>query len=245
MGTEALCVALLALLALVALTAPIALVAWPWRVEATLKATTSASAISLAGGLDVARLSASAAAILGGPGVVAIHLRGRELWRRPIPQVSVEALLVWIDELVSKPATKESVLGRLAGRVKTWLLPRSDLADLPELGLRVLLGLREVSLRGTVTCGFSDPALTGKAAAWLFPIAGVLAPFGLLDVDLDWSGRDRLDGTVEVSFRFVPARVAFECLRFAWHHVHVRGTRALVSRTLAVLPDHHPMNGHS
>jgi hypothetical protein len=232
MGIEA----LLACVALVALAALIALVARPWRVEATLKATTSASAISLAGGLDVAGLSASAAAILGGPGVVAVHLRARELWRRPIAHVSVDSLLAWFDELLSKPAAKESALGRLAGRAKTWLLARTDLADLPELGLRVLLGLRDVSLKGTVTCGFSDPALTGKAAAWLFPIAGVLAPFGLLEIGFDWSGRDRLDGTVEVSFRFVPARVALEGLRFAWHHVHLRGTPALDSSTLPALP---------
>jgi len=222
--------------ALVAVAALIALIARPWRVEATLKATTSASAVSLAGGLEVARLSASAAAILGGPGVIAVHLRARELWRRPITRVSVEAILTWIDERLSKPAAPETTLGRLARRAKTWLLARTDLTDLPELGLRVLFGLQDVSLKGSLTCGFSDPALTGKAAAWLFPVAGVLAPFGLLEVDLDWSGRTRIDGSIEVSFRFVPARVALEGLRFAWHHVHLRGPRALVSSTLPRLP---------
>ena len=108
------------------------------------------------------------------------------------------------------------------------------MTELPELGLRVLFGLRELSLRGAVTCGFSDPALTGKAAAWLFPIAGVLAPFGVIDVSFDWSGRSRVDGTVDISFRVVPARLAVEGLRFAWHHVHLRPTtsRALTSPTM-------------
>ena len=226
-------VALLASATIVALVALVALVAWPWRVEATLKATTSASAISLAAGLDVARLSASAAAILGGPGVVAIHLRARELWRRPIAQVTVEAFLHGLQELLARPTTKKSALRRAADRAQAWLIARTDVSDLPGLGVRVLLGLRDVSFHGAITCGFSDPALTGKTAAWLFPIAGVLAPVGALDVSFDWTGRNRLDGAASVSFRVVPARVALEGLRFAWHHLHLRSAPALVSPTMS------------
>ena len=195
------------------LAALLALAAWPWRVEATLKATTRESAVSLAGGLELAGLSGSAAAILGGPGVVAIHLRARELWRRPIAHVSVEAL---IDLLLSSPSKPKPA------KKPTWLLSRTDVAELPGLGLRVVLGLRDVSFQGAITCGFSDPVITGKAAAWLFPIAAVLAPLGTLDVSFDWSGRDRLDGGVDISFRVVLARVVLEALRFARHHVHLR-----------------------
>ena len=225
-------VALLALSMLVVLVVLVVLFAWPWRVEATLKAITNESSISLAGGLEVAGLSASGAAILGGPGVVAVHLRARELWRRPIARISLEALLDWVDALLSKPASPSGVVGRVLLRVKNWLLPRTDLAELPELGLRVFLDLRDVSFHGAITCGFSDPALTGKTAAWLFPLAGVLAPLGVLDVSFDWSGRNRLDGAVDVSFRVVPARVAVQGLRFAWHHVHVRSVIAPVSSTI-------------
>jgi hypothetical protein len=205
-------------------------VAWPWRVEATLKAATHASNVSLAGGLELAGLSGSAAAILGGPGVVAIHLRARELWRRPISHVSLDALLTWLEQ--PSPTVSPSRVARLSKRAKEALLARTDVAALPELGLRVLASLRDLSLRGAIKCGFSDPAVSGKAAAWLYPMAGVLAPFGDLDVSIDWSGRNILDGAFDVSFRIVPARVALEGLRFARHHVHLRRKSATVSSTL-------------
>ncbi len=199
---------------LLALIALIALLSWPWRVDATAKALSSPSSISLAGGVDLAGFSASAAAILGGPGVVAIHLRGRELLRRPF---SLDALLAG---RAGGPAEPAGLAGRLRRRGGAWLLERTDLADLPELGLRVLESLREVSLRGAFTCGFRDPALTGMVASWLFPLAGILAPLGVLDVSIDWTGRRRLDGAVELSFRFVPARLLLEGVRFVRHHVH-------------------------
>lgn len=207
--------------AVVVLLGIVALAAWPWRVEATLKAATRASAVSVAAGLSLAGVSASAAAIVGGPGVIAVHFRAREMWRRPIANVTVEAALIWLDELLARPAAPEkSFISRLVQRTKAWLLPRTDMADLPELGVRVLGGLRDVALRGAFTCGFSDPALTGKTAAWLYPLAGVLSPLGAFDVSIDWSGKTVVDGDVEVSVRIVPARVAFEGLRFARHHVH-------------------------
>ena len=169
----------------------------------------------------MAGLSGSAAAILGGPGVIAVHFRARELWKRPVASVTVDAALAWLDELLARPAKKDDgVIARLLTRVKDWLLPRTDLTSLPDLGLRVIGGLRDVSLRGAFTCGFADPALTGKAAAWLYPLAGVLSPLGTLDVALDWSGKTVIDGDAEVSVRMAPARVALEGLRFARHHIH-------------------------
>lgn len=210
----------------------VAVALWPWRVEATLKAISGPSAVSLAGGLEVAGLSGSAAAILGGPGVVAVHLRGRELLRRSIAHVSVESVLDWLEKPAA-PRPSPSTASRFAQRAKEALLARTDLAALPELGLRVLLDLRDVSLHGALQCGFADPALTGKAAAWLYPIAGALAPLGTLDVTFDWSGRTVLDGEVELSFRIVPARVAVEGLRFARRNVHLRRKGATASSTMA------------
>lgn len=214
-------------IAIGALLALVALLAWPWRVEATLKATTRGSETSLAAGFEIASLSGSAAAILGGPGILAVHLRARELWRRPISHVTLEAILDWLAE----PAPPEGAMSRLARRAKEALLARTDVAELPELGLRILLDLRDLSLRGTMCCGFSDPALTGKTAAWLYPIAGLLAPLGTFDVSFDWTGRSVLDGAVEVSFRVVPGRVALEGLRFARHHVHLRRKSAAAAPT--------------
>jgi MFS family permease len=196
------------------------LLARPWRVEITAKAVTKGSAISLAGGVGFVGFSASAAAILGGPGVLALHFRGRERWRRPIANVSVDAFFAWIDELLSRPKSPPGRLARLAKRAKEWVAPRTDLAELPDLGLRIVLGLRRPALEGAITCGFADPALTGKTAAVLYPLAGVLAPLGAIDVSLDWSGRTRLDGAVELSFGVVPARVTFQLLRFARYHFH-------------------------
>ena len=192
-----------------------------WRVEATLKASTRSSAISVAAGFSALGVSASAAAILDGPGVLAVHLRGRQLWRRPIARVSVEAVLLWIDEQLSKPVPqRESRLGRVLGRVRQWLLPRTDLSALPDLGLRLVGGLRAPSLGGAITCGFADPAVTGGVAAWLYPLAGMLAPFGLVDVSMDWSGKDLIEADVEASCGVVPARAIYETLRFTRRHVH-------------------------
>ena len=36
--------------------------------------------------------------ILGGTGVLAVHVRSRERWRRVVPEVSTEALLVWLEQ---------------------------------------------------------------------------------------------------------------------------------------------------
>lgn len=193
-----------------------------WRVEVTLKANTRSSLVSLAGGLSFAGLSASAAAILDGPGVLAVHLRKRELWRKPIAKVSLEAILVWIDEQLSKPPEpkKDSRLLRILHRVKDWLLPRTDLTALPELGMHLLGGLRAPALRAAVTCGFADPAVTGAIAAWLYPLAGVLAPFGDIKVAMDWSGKTILDADVEASCGVVPSRALYQTLRFTRRHVH-------------------------
>jgi hypothetical protein len=97
--------------------------------------------------------------------------------------------------------------------MKDALVARTDLAALPELGLALLGDLREVTIAGRVACGSSDPALTGKAAAWLFPLAAVLSPFGTLDVALDWTGKDVLDAEVEGSFRVVLARARSRAAR--------------------------------
>jgi hypothetical protein len=205
---------------IVFLTAPLLVLVWPWRIEATLKATTRAAVISLAGGLEVAGLSASAAVILGGPGVIAVRLRTRELWRRPIPCASLDALLAWVEELLARPAAPPGLGARIAARAKAWLLPRTDVTALPAFGLRALTALRDVALEGTLVCGFRDAALTGKAAAWLYPLAGVLAPLGALDLRFDWSGQPRLDGDVDLRARVVLLRLGREGLRFARHHIH-------------------------
>jgi hypothetical protein len=220
----------LAALAATVVFATIAVV-WPWRIEAKLKAATNGSAISFAGGIDLAGISASAAAVFGGPGVLAIHLGRREVWRRPISRLTVDAFFEWLNELLSRPPSKKGALGRLLEHAKDALVARTDLSGLLELGVRVLLGLRDVSFEGSITCGFEDPALTGKTAAWLFPIAGVLAPFGTLRVGFDWSGRNCFDGDIDASFRLVPAKVALEGVRFARHHIHARTKTARLSST--------------
>ncbi len=206
-----------------------------WRVEGSLKATTQESVVSLAGGLGAAGFAASAAAILGGPGVLAVHFRARERWRRMVPEVSLEALLRWLEQ-PSPPREPRATTraARVAARAKDGLLARTDTADLPGLGLDVFRGLRDVSVNGTLLCGFEDPTLTGKAAAVLFPLAALLAPFGTFAPSFDWSGRTVIDGGAEISFGVVPARVLRDVLRFAWHHVHLRRKRAAVSSTLPV-----------
>ena len=201
-----------------------------WRVEGSLKTTTQESVVSLAVGLGAAGFAASAAAILGGPGVLAVQFRTRERWRRVVPEVSLEALLVWLEQ----PSPAQEPPGRaarLVTRAKEGLLARTDTAALPGLGLGVLRGLRDVSVNGTLLCGFEDPTLTGKAAAVLFPIAALLAPFGTFEPSFDWSGRTVIDGA-EISFGVVPAKVLRELLRFTWRHVDLRRKRAAVSSTL-------------
>jgi hypothetical protein len=216
-------VAALAVLAGITTAAAVAAAVWPWRVEISWKATTmveSARHISLAAGLEVAGLSASAGAILGGPGVVAVHARERQLWRRAIADVSLDSLLAWL-EAPAAPA-KRGAFGRALSSAKEALLARTDLGALPELGLGLLLGLRAVALRGDIRCGFVDPGTTGRAAAVLYPIAGVLAPFGTFGVSFDFSGREVLEGSADISFRITPARVVGQALRFVWLHVHLR-----------------------
>lgn len=235
-GGWAIVTIVLAAATLAALAAMMIALVRGWRVEATMKVDTGESGIALGGGLELAGLSASGAAILGGPGVLALHLGARQVWQRRIAVVSVDALLAWLDARVTGgPAeAPRTAAGRAIEHAKRWLLARTDLADLPSLGVELLLDLRDVSIRGALLFGSSDPVIAGKAAAWLFPIAGIVAPFGTLDVRLDWSGKNRLDGAVDLAFRFVPARVVLEVLRFARRHVHLRPKSAAVSSTIPV-----------
>jgi hypothetical protein len=193
--------------ALVLLIALAIVLLWPWRVDATAKADTNETMIAVGAGVEVALVSASLAAILDGPGVVALHLRGRRLWQRVIPRVSPEAILAWLESREPKKESKPN-----------WLMQRIDKSLLPEFGLNVLMDLRELTLGGALTCGFADPVLTGKTAAVLYPLAGLLGPFGELDVAFDWSGKRRIDGAFDLSFRVVPARVLVEVVRFARRH---------------------------
>jgi hypothetical protein len=197
-------------LAIVALLATAFVLLWPWRIDATAKADTNETTIAVGAGVDLAGIvSASLAAILDGPGVIAVHLRSRQLWRRAIPCVSIEALVAWLE---GREPTKEP-------SKPNWLVARTDKSALPELGVNVLADLREVSLAGALTCGFADPILTGKTAAVLYPLVGVLGPLGEIDLAFDWSGKRRIDGAFDLSFRVVPARILLELLRFARRHV--------------------------
>jgi hypothetical protein len=194
----------------------------PVRFEATLKATTKAGVVSLGGGVNVAGFSASAAALLGGPGVVAVYFRSRELWRKSISSVSVEALLVWLDKAADQPETPPGRAARVVAKVKAWLLPRTELSYVPDFAAQLLSDLDDLKLHGGLHCGFADPEITGKAAAVLYPLAGVLSPLGLFDVSFDWSGRTVLDGDFDLSFGVVLGRVLRETARFVIRRVHLR-----------------------
>lgn len=194
-----------------------------WPASLTLTAKTKEGLVSLGAGLEISWLSANAAAILGGPGVIMVQLRSRRLYEKRLAGVTVEAALDWFESILDAPEkAPPRFLGRLATRAKDALVARTDLGALPELGTRIALGLRDPSLGGTITCGFSDPALTGKAAAVLFPLAGMLAPVTSIELRFDWSGRTVLDADVEGSCRIVPARIAREAAWFVWNHVHYR-----------------------
>lgn len=192
-----------------------------WRLEASVKAQTQGR-ISLAAGASFAGVSASAAAILGGPGVVVVHFRSRELFRRTASEVTLDALLAFVDDKLSQPPEPETRAGRLAARAKEWALARTDVSELPGLGLAILGDLRDPSLSGSLVCGFSDPGTTGKAAAILYPVAGVIAPLGDFAIQMDWSGRNRIDGDLEASCGVVPARILREVARFSRRHVSLR-----------------------
>lgn len=209
----------------VATVASIAALSWvllrSWRLEATVKARTQGR-ISLAAGASFAGVSASAAAILGGPGVVAVHFRSRELFRKTASEVTLDALLAFVDQKLSEPPEPETRVGRWAARAKEWALARTDVAGLPGLGLAILGDLRDPAISGSLVCGFSDPGTTGKAAAVLYPVAGVVAPLGDFSIQMDWSGRNRIDGDLEASCGVVPARILREVARFTRRHVSLR-----------------------
>ncbi len=226
--------AILGIIAAVCVVVVTTLLFWRYRAEASLTAKTKGGLVSFGAGFELAGLTVSAGAILGGPGVAVVSFRKRELYKHSSSCVSVESVLAWIDGLLSAPKKEPSRLVRLLVGVKDWLLPRTDLEHAPELGVRLLLALRDLRIDGTIQCGFEDPALTGKCAAVLYPLAGMLSPFGTFDVGFDWSGRTVVDADVDASFRVVPVRMLLEALRFARAHVHLR--RKLhdgsVSRTL-------------
>ena len=54
-------------------------VMWPWRIEAKLKATTKASTISFAGGIDMAGIPGTNDALRIGVGVHDVSVRGMHL----------------------------------------------------------------------------------------------------------------------------------------------------------------------
>ena len=140
---------------------------------------------------------------------------------------------MWLEQ-PAPPQEPPGRLARLVAPARDALLARTDMKALPRLGLDVFRGLRDVRVRGTLRCGFEDPTLTGKAAAVLFPLAALVAPFGTFEPSFDWSGRTVIDGGAEISFGVSPALVLREVLRFAWRHVHLRRKQSDVSSTLPV-----------
>jgi len=124
-----------------------------WRGDVSLKAMTKNGLVSLAGGLELFGVSASMAAILGGPGVVSVQWRSRVLYKRSIARVTPDALFEFVDALLEQPKKNEKK------KLPHWLIERTDVGELPELGLRILLDLRDPELSGVLTCGFADPVL--------------------------------------------------------------------------------------
>lgn len=207
--------ALLALASLASLAALIAL--FPWRIAASVRALGTSKSVSLAGGVEVAVVSVSVAAVWNGPAVLAVHLLGRSLWKKT---TTVEALLSALS--TPPPATATAAPSR-GSRLVGWLVERTDLLELPDLARRLLGRLWSPHLRAGLLFGSSDPALTGRAAAWLSVIGRLLAPIGNIDADIDWSGSDKLDLSADLSFRCPPASLAWETGRFACLHIRWLG----------------------
>jgi hypothetical protein len=169
-----------------------------------------------AGGLEIAFVSISTAVVWKGPAVLVVHVAGKQVFRKTLePWKETPAG----DEIEKK---KETPPSRVATWLQTWgkrMASKVDHTALPSLARRLVGRLWSASLDGHLTCGFRNPAITGKLAAVMAVSQALLSPLGSIETELDWSGTNRVNGAFHLSFRVVPLLLGWDLLWFLVRHV--------------------------
>lgn len=200
LGTAAALLAVAALLALWALLRP-------WRVALSVQGRADERSWALAGGLSLGPLAVTGATAAGVAPRGVVSLFGRTLLQLPDPRMKPP-----------EPA-KLRALWDFANRH----------VDLVELGFFLVSERRRVQLHeltAKLSGGLEDPAATAFLAGLCATAAGLLAPFGRLDWEPDWSLTDRGEGALTLVLAASPALLLMDLVSFSFRHVRLRAPAA-------------------
>lgn len=165
---------------------------------------------ALAGGVELSIFALTFGAARGTPLIVEGRAFGRTLIRRLVPSGKE-------PEPEKKPAPKKPEKPSSRG------FPR--FLDPIDLLLFITAERRRIALRdldASVSLGLHDVALAGQIAGMLSVISALLAPFGRLHHQIDWSGKEHLEGSLSLSIRFSPLLLAGDTIAFIFRSVFRR-----------------------
>lgn len=178
----------------------------PWRLGLALRARGDAQgAWAVAGGAELLAFAATGAAARGTPMIVELRAFGRSLLRRLFPPDGPPPP----PKAPAKPEPKVSLVERYRRL--------SRVADPVDLLIFLVSERRRLSVRdveASVCLGLADAALAGEIAGVLMVISALSSPFGRLDHQIDWSGREHVEASLSLSLRFSPALLVWDTARF-------------------------------
>jgi len=97
-----------------------------------------------------------------------------------------------------------------------------DLRDLLRFVLDLRHHIRMERFQGRLSYATPDVALTGMLSGSLFTLAGLLAPFGNLQVEPQWVDVAKAAGNLDVAFRFNPTRIVLFAISFIIRKIKLR-----------------------
>lgn len=126
-----------------------------------------------------------------------------------------------VDEIEEhRPTLKELMdkLPRWRDKVERWI----DLGDVLRFFVDLRHQIRMERLNGRLSYATPDVAVTGMLSGSLFTMAGLLAPFGVFQVEPQWVDVAKAAGNLDVVFRFYPTRIVLYVIVFAFRNIKLR-----------------------
>lgn len=99
---------------------------------------------------------------------------------------------------------------------------RFELRDLLYFVLDLRRFVHMERFQGRLSYATPDVALTGMLSGSLFTFAGLLAPFGTLQVEPQWVDVAKAAGNFDVAFRFSPTRMVLFAIVFVIKNIKLR-----------------------
>lgn len=168
----------------------------------------------VAGGIECCWLALSVAAAHRRDSVMQVHLLGRRIVHRcPMLQ----------RQEPEEPS--DASIQRAIDKLRGW---RDDLDRRwgTDNLLRFAFGLRRrvrvKMCKARIQYSTSDVSWTGMLSGVMYMIAGLLSPYGKIEIIPEWDDLAHIDGDIDIVFRVWPGRVFADTLWFLWKNTKPR-----------------------